>query len=229
MRILSIQDLHSPFMHPDAVAFLQTVRDRYRTDTTVCVGDELDSHGLSVHDHNPDLPSAGDEVSLGVERLAPLYRAFPRVRVCTSNHTSRHLRQALRAGIPARFMKEYREALEAPDGWQWANEWTLDGTLFLHGEHAANEMKALEAAFRFDLNTVQGHIHNKASIIRGKSRSRTRWACMGGCLIDFTSAAFDYARKGVMRPMLGAPVILDGDPLYVEMKVKANGRWVGHL
>lgn len=229
MRILSIQDLHSPFMHPDAVDFLKAVRDKYRTDTTVCVGDELDQHGLSVHDHDPDGPSAGDEHRQGVDKLRPIYKAFPNVRVCKSNHTSRFLRQALRAGIPAAFMRGYREALDAPPGWEWRQDWVLDGVLFTHGEHASNETKALEAAFRFDLNTCQGHIHNKASIVKGKSRTRTRFAVMGGCMIDFRSHAFDYARNGVMRPMLGAPVIVDGEPLYVELKTRGDGRWVGRL
>ncbi len=216
-------------MHPDAVLFLQAVREKWRTDTTVCVGDELDSHGLSVHDHNPDLPAAGEELSLGVQQLQPLYKAFPRVKVCHSNHTNRHLRQALRAGIPTAFMREYREALRAPAGWTWADEWSVDGVLFLHGEHASSAAKALEAAFRMGTNTCQGHLHNTVAIARGKSRSHSRFAVLGGCLIDFTSAAFDYARKGVMRPMLGAPVFIDGDPHYVEMKLKTNGRWVGRL
>lgn len=216
-------------MHPDALDFLCAVRDRYKTDTAVCVGDESEQNKLSVHDDNPDLPSAGDELRLTRESLKPFFRAFPRMKVCRSNHGSRWLRQGLRAGIPAGYLRDYNDVLDAPPGWVWEEDWTIDGVLFTHGEHASNEAKALDAAFRWDVNVVQGHIHNKASILKGKSRNKTRWAVMGGCLIDFTAPCFDYARKGIMRPMLGAPVIIDGDPLYVEMKLKANGRWVGRL
>jgi hypothetical protein len=228
-RVLSIQDLHAPFHHPDAVPFLQSVRDKYRTDTTVCVGDESEQNKLSVHDDNPDLPSAGDELRLTREGLRPVFHAFPKVKICHSNHGNRWMRQGLRAGIPKGYLRGYREVLDAPAGWTWAEDWTIDGVLYTHGEHASNEAKALDAAFRWDINVVQGHIHTKACIVRGKSRSRTRWAVMGGCMIDFAAPCFDYARKGIMRPMLGAPVIIDGDPIYVEMKLKANGRWAGKL
>ena len=42
--VLALPDLHCPFEHRDALAFLKAVRKHYRTDTTVCLGDEADMH-----------------------------------------------------------------------------------------------------------------------------------------------------------------------------------------
>ena len=40
-RILVIPDLQVPFQHKYALTFLKRVRDQYKTDTVICVGDKL--------------------------------------------------------------------------------------------------------------------------------------------------------------------------------------------
>src|SRR5690348_10350175 len=40
---LIIPDLQAPAHHPDALAFLCAVRDRFKPINTVCIGDELDA------------------------------------------------------------------------------------------------------------------------------------------------------------------------------------------
>lgn len=230
MRVLAISDCHEPFMHRDGIAFLKAVAKKYKTELTVCLGDEIDSHAISVHDTDPDGLSPGNELTAAVAALkAGLYTAFPRALVCTSNHTSRYFRQALRAGIPKAFLKEYRDALQAPKGWTWADDWTIDDVMYTHGEHANSEINALSAAFRMGKSTVQGHVHSKGCIVRGRSRTQSLFAMIAGCLINFDTYAFRYAKGSVARPFLGTGVVLDGRPYLEEMTLDKHGRWTGEL
>lgn len=230
MRVLVIPDCHEPMMHRDGIAFLREVAKKHKTDAVVCLGDEVDFHSMSVHSHDPDGLSAGDELMAAVEKLqAGLYKFFPRALVCTSNHTSRGFRQAMRAGIPAAFLRSYRELLEAPKGWTWADDWRVDDTLYTHGEHANSEINALSGAFRLGMSTVQGHVHSRGCIIRGRSRNQSLWAMICGCLIDFDTYAFKYCKGSMARPVLGAGVVLDGRPYWEEMTLDKHQRWTGDL
>ena len=62
--ILCISDLHIPAHHPQAFDFLKLLKKTLKPDLIVNGGDELDKHALSMHDSDPDLPSAGDELSI---------------------------------------------------------------------------------------------------------------------------------------------------------------------
>ena len=79
--ILVISDLHTPYEHPDAVAFLKAVKEKYKPTDVVCIGDEVDFHALSFHDSDPDLDSAGAELERAIEALKPIYKMFPKVTV----------------------------------------------------------------------------------------------------------------------------------------------------
>ena len=66
-RILIISDLHIPYHHEDSFAFLREIKKQYNPDFVVNIGDLLDFHAISMHDHNPDLPSVGDELKISKE------------------------------------------------------------------------------------------------------------------------------------------------------------------
>ena len=68
-RILVISDLHIPYHHQDAFKFLKAIKKEFKPDRIVNIGDCLDFHAISMHDHNPDLPSAGSELSLSKEYI----------------------------------------------------------------------------------------------------------------------------------------------------------------
>ena len=45
------------------MAFLRALKKKYKGfDLVVGIGDEIDQHAISMHDSDPDLPSAGDEL-----------------------------------------------------------------------------------------------------------------------------------------------------------------------
>jgi predicted phosphodiesterase len=61
--VLVISDLHIPYHHPDAFEFLKTLKKKYKPDLVVNIGDEIDQHSFSFHNHHPDLKSPGDELT----------------------------------------------------------------------------------------------------------------------------------------------------------------------
>ena len=66
-RILVISDLHIPYHHQDAFKFLKAIKKEFKPDRIGKIGDCLDFHAISMHDHKPDLPSAGTELALSKE------------------------------------------------------------------------------------------------------------------------------------------------------------------
>lgn len=159
-NVLAIGDLHTPFEHKDSLAFIKAVNDRYGPfDAVVCLGDEIDAHSLSDYDHDPDGLSPGHELRKAIKHLKPLYNLFPAVLVCVSNHTARPYRKALKHGIPRAFLRDYREFLEAPEGWEWSHSWEIDNVIYEHGEGFSGQLAAIKAAQGNMQSTVIGHIH----------------------------------------------------------------------
>jgi hypothetical protein len=226
-RVLVIPDLHCPFEHPDALDFLKAVRDKYQTDTVVCLGDELDAHGFSTYPMDPDGMTAGKELKEGIEHLRPFYLAFPEVLVCESNHTIRPWKRAFEAGLPAAFLPTVSKILDAPDGWNWQRFHQVDGVLYTHGDNgksgqyaAANYMKQAKQS------VVIGHIHAFASVFY----EGPHFGMNAGCLIDREAYCFKYAKGALLDVNIGCGVVLEGKRAhFVPMLMDANRRWTGEL
>ena len=99
-RILIISDLHEPYSHKDTYKFLSAVKRKIKPDKVICIGDEVDHHALSFYDSDADLPSAGYELEMAIERLSNLYWLFAFVEVVDSYHVSMSLRMAIAHGFP---------------------------------------------------------------------------------------------------------------------------------
>lgn len=229
MRVLAIPDLHYPFAHPDHLKFLKAVKRKYKPNQVVCLGDEVDMHAMSDYDTDPDGLSPGDELTAALLDLRRLYKVFPNVKVCTSNHTSRPYRKAYKFGIPRAFLRSYKEFLEAPDGWRWADSHEVDGVIYEHGEAFSGQSAALKSALANMQSTVIGHIHAFAGIAWSANPKHLVFGFNVGCLIDQHAYAFNYGKKLKAKPILGCGVIIDGIPIFVPMLLNAQGRWVGHL
>jgi hypothetical protein len=225
--VLVIPDSHSPFMHPDAVAFLTEAKSRLRPTRSVHLGDEVDNHALSQYDPDPDGDSAGVELHKAKEQLQELYALFREMRVCESNHGVRPFKRAYRSGIPRVWLKDYAQALEAPEGWRWADKWEIDGVVYQHGEGFGGENAHSKWAAVNGKSTVIGHIHSHAGIKFIKNEYRQIWGMNCGCLIDATTYAFKYAKLTPHKQVLGVGFVDNGSPFYFPMRLDGNGRWTG--
>ena len=52
--ILIISDTHIPYHHPDLIPFLKDLKEIYKPDRVIHIGDEVDKHAMSFHDSDPD-------------------------------------------------------------------------------------------------------------------------------------------------------------------------------
>jgi len=224
--VLVISDLHIPYHHQDAFDFLKALKKKYKPDLVVNIGDELDHHAISMHEHNPDLMSAGDELKQSKEYIRDLEKIFPKMTLVHSNHSSLVYRRALKYGLPKDYLKSYNEFLGVGNGWKWVDDYTItlsDGSrcFFTHGMSA----DVLKVAQQYGMNTVQGHYHTKFSIGYYSNPEDLIWGMQVGCLINQKSMAFDYAKNFKSRFIVGCGMIIDGQPKLMPMVLDRNGRW----
>ncbi len=230
--ILVIPDIHAPYQHPDTLAFLTEVRDKFVPDLVVNLGDELDYHSLSFHDSDPNLDSAGAELEKGKAFLAELQAEFPNVLVCHSNHGSMVFRKAKAHGIPVQMIRKYRDVIfphNGAPGWSWAYSWKVQtplGPVMFKHQPSTN---ILADAAHNACNLVVGHHHGNFSVEYCASSAHLYYGVYSGCLIDKDSMAFAYGKHGLKKPIIGCTVILNGKPMMVPMILNEDGRWINQL
>lgn len=226
-RILLISDLHIPYHHPDALEFLQALKDSMKPTRVICLGDELDKHALSFHDSDPDLPSAGDELRKSLPVVAKLHEMFPNMDILESNHGSLVYRKAKTHGVPRHYIRGYNEVLGVGSGWKWHFDLTItlpngQKVYFHHGK--VSEVQRLSQ--QMGMNAVQGHFHENFSVKYWGNPTGLYWGLQVGCLIDDDALAFSYNNVNIKRPVIGTALILDSLPHLVPMVLDEDGRWI---
>lgn len=228
--ILVIPDQHMPYHHKDMLKFLSAVKERYpEIDLVVNVGDEVDHHGLSFHDSDPNLNSAGMELEAARKTLNKLHDLFPQQLVCHSNHGSMAFRKAKAHGIPVQYIKRYRDVLfpeHGAPGWSWAHGWRVEtplGTVMF--KHQSSGI--LTDAAHNQCNLVVGHSHGNFSIEYSASSAKLYWGMFVGCIIDKDAMAFAYGKHTLRKPMIGCAMIINGRPQLIPMHLNKAGRWDG--
>jgi len=229
-RILVISDLHSPYHHKDVFKFLSKIKSKLNPTRIINIGDEVDNHGISFHDSDPNLMSAGHELIAARKFCAKLERMFPVMDLVHSNHGSLAYRRAKANGIPLHMLKDYNDILEVGDGWKWHSELKLDISptqmiLFRH-QFSANVLKSAE---QMGCCCIQGHYHSKFEILYTSSPRSLNWGMTVGCLIDYKALAFEYNKLQVKRPILGLGFIENGIPRLIPMHLDEKGDWTGRL
>ena len=228
-RILVISDLHIPYHHKDSFAFLREIKKLYKPDFVVNIGDLLDFHAISMHDHNPDLYSAGDELKQSRIYIKELESLFPEVTEVDSNHSSLVFRRALKYGMSKEFLKGYGDFLGTKK-WKWVDDLTLTMSnkqrcFFTHGRSA----DVLKVSQTMGMSAVQGHYHTKFVISYWANPDNLFFGMNVGCLINQKSMAFSYAKNFKTRFILGCGMIVGGIPRLMPMVLNNKGNWIGKL
>jgi predicted phosphodiesterase len=227
--VLVIPDLHVPFHHQDALKFLAAVKKKFKPTEVINLGDFEDWHSINMHDHDPDGLSAGAELQKLREEAKPFFKLFPKMKICTSNHGSLPLRRAYKFGLPKELIKSYKDILKAPKGWQWADEFEIDGIIYEHGESFTGQQGAIKSANANMQSTVIGHIHAFAGIQYSANQKHLIFGFNVGCLINNSSYAFAYGKKFKAKPILGCGIIENGIPTFIPMILTKKNRWTGKL
>jgi len=228
-RILVISDLHIPYHRPDSFDFLKEIKKEFKPDTIINIGDEIDSHALSFHEHNPDLFSAGHELAKSKEYIKELESIFPEMTLLDSNHSSLVYRRALKSGIPKGYLKEYNEFLNVKK-WKWQDNLTLtlpnkQRCFFTHGISAdVTKVSQINS-----MSCVQGHFHSKFSLTYWANSESLFFAMQVGCLIQQTNMAFTYSKNFKTKFIMGCGLIIDSNPRLMPMVLNKEGEWIKKL
>lgn len=209
--ILYIPDCHLPHEHPRALDFVCRIRDKYKCERVIHAGDLFDHQSTSFHQHNPDLPSAYDELMLAKKKVKAWHREFPDLTITTGNHDSIPARQLEAIGLASTMLKDLNAIYETP-GWKWTEELIVPGgrhkLWFRHGWSAKTIANGGDGGY----SVCSGHVHTKAQIIWSQFPSHSTFSLMAGCLIRPDHRAFLYNRHDTRRPILGCATIVDGQP-----------------
>lgn len=191
----------------------------------VCLGDEWDNCALSRFPKNPDGQSAGDEHKRAKRASKGFFESFPDVLVCESNHRARLYKRAYEAGIPEAMIRDTHEYMGAPEGWQWAEQWKIDGVVFEHGDRASSGAQAGDKLVDANLaSTVYGHHSGRAGVSYRKLGGKLLFSMNVGCLVDVNGYAMNYLKMIRSKPVLGCGVIVDGVPQFIPMNYKAKNK-----
>lgn len=220
-RLLVIGDLHLPFAHPGYFAFCSDLAESWDVDKIHFVGDVVDLHSISFHEHHPELPAPLAECEIAYEALRPWVARFPKATVAIGNHDERIYRKARSAGVPDRFLKDYRTIWGTP-GWDWDESFKIDGVHLMHGTGADGIHPAYHASLRLCCSVAIGHVHRCAGVKWVVGPDQRHFGMDVGCGVDDKALAFAYAKHSLRKSVVAAGVIIDGHP-YHEIMPLARG------
>jgi predicted phosphodiesterase len=220
-NILVFSCVHLPFEKRGYLNFLQKMQDYHKCETVICLGDLIDSHSISKHDHSPDGMGAGHEIQAVQSRLKDWVRAFPNLYITIGNHDRLPYRQAYSNGLPNDIIKPLNEIYQMPSTWSWHERILADDVVYMHGTGKNGENSAKAWMMDNRKSTVIGHIHSSLGVNFSASNYDRLFSMNVGCGIDIKQYAFEYNKDFGKRPVLGCGVVTDSGqqpivcPFYV--------------
>lgn len=76
---------------------------------------------------------------------------------------------------------------------------------------------------------AQGHYHTKFDMTYRRNSNGLFWDLHCGYLASHDSLAMAYDKSNLQKGIVGAWMILNGNPLAIPMALKPNGRWNGSI
>jgi predicted phosphodiesterase len=208
--VLVISDTHFPEHNSKTFDFLSDLNRKYKPTRIVHIGDEIEWAALSFHDKDPRSLNACDEYAAALKCMKKLFKLFPNIDFCESNHGARHLRVAFKAGLPPSLLRTYREIWEAPEGARWHKQIVIDDVLYKHGDPYSGRNAAFKNMSENFMSLVQGHTHSHGGVGSYQTFRKKYFHLNVGCLINPSSHYFDYASKINGKPTLGSGVVIEG-------------------
>jgi len=206
---LTIGDTHFPFVKRHYLDFCKEIQQRCKCENVVHIGDLVDNHSLSYHEHDPNGKGPKDEIDKAIRIAKRWYKAFPNVSLTRGNHDSLVDRKGKTVGLPQRVFRPFRDIWELPKGWRDAFEFEIHGVKYVHGTGYSGVSGHINAAKDAMRSTVVGHMHAFAGVNYIKTGKKTVFGLNVGCGIDVTSYAMTYGKPFRHKPIIGCGVITD--------------------
>lgn len=207
-NILVIGDTHEPFCHKDYLPFCKRIQKELKCEEEVVhIGDLVDNHSMSYHEHDPNLYSPKDEMEKTDKKLAKWFKAFPKVRICKGNHDRMVDRKGKTVGLPERCFRSFRDIWGLPNGWIDDFEFVIDGVKYLHGTGLSGKYGHIQAVYDNRMSCVIGHLHSVAGVEYTANNLDCVFGMAVGCGINRKSRAYDYGMGFRRKPILGCGVV----------------------
>lgn len=204
---LVIGDTHLPFEKEGYLDFCKRIHKAFECSRVVHIGDLVDNHAISYHEHDPNGKSPEDEMIEADEHLQPWIKAFPKLYLCRGNHDALVDRKCRTSGLPLRCFKEFRDIWNLPKEWQDAFEWEFDGVIYRHGTGYSGKYGHMQAAVDARQSSVIGHLHSVAGVEYLANSKEVMFGMSIGCGIDRKKYAFRYGKDFRRKPILGCGVV----------------------
>lgn len=226
-RVLIIGDRHSPFTHKKYFDFIRQTRDEFQCDTIVDIGDMLDGHSWSYHEHNPNGMSAGHELDAARKDHEKWFKEFPNAFCCYGNHDELIMRKARTHGLPQDLFHQIKDVLMAPSGWHWAFKWEIDGVCYMHGTGKSGQNAHVQWATANRQSTVIGHAHSGLGVNYMASEKDLIFGMNVGTGMNIKTYAAEYGKDFSKRPTLGCGVVIGGKlAIAIPMDLGAKVLWI---
>jgi predicted phosphodiesterase len=208
-NVLIIGDSHLPFCHRNYLEFCKEIQARCKCGTVVHIGDLVDNHAISYHEHDPDGWSPADEMAETDKHLKKWFKAFPVLHLCRGNHDVLVDRRRKTVGLPRRCFAEFRDIWGLPKGWIDKFEFTIDGVLYKHGTGMSGRYAHVQAAERARQSTVIGHTHSSCGVEYLVSSKDCIFGMNVGSGVDREAYAFAYGKDFPRKPVLACGIVTD--------------------
>lgn len=219
-NVLVIGDLHEPFSLDGYLDHCIETYKEFNCNKVIFIGDLIDNHAISYHEHDPDGQSPFGEYMLAVERLKRWYQAFPEAKVTIGNHDQLGVRKVFSAGLPSFWLKSLEQILEAPKSYEFDFHFTIDDVFYTHGTGVSGDNGAMKIANQNRQSAVIGHLHSVSNIKYSASYKDLIFAMTVGCGIDYKQYAFNYGKDIPAKPIVSCGVVLGGKiPVLVPMQL----------
>lgn len=204
-----IGDTHEPFCLKGYLDFCLDIQKRVKCGIIVHIGDLVDNHAISYHEHDPDGLSPEDEMKLADKKLSMWFKAFPKLKLCLGNHDRMADRKSKTFGLPSRCFKSFKEIWNLPKGWEVNFRHEIDGVMYEHGTGLSGDNAHMLAARNNRQSTVIGHIHHLCQAGYTASEKDCIFGMAVGSGINRKEYAFGYGRDFPRKPIISCGVVTD--------------------
>jgi predicted phosphodiesterase len=219
-NVLVIGDTHIPFEHHGYMDFCLDIKKKERCGTVVHIGDLVDNHSISYHEHDPDLWSPAQEMENTDKILKKWFKAFPELKITKGNHDCLVDRKGKTVGLPKRCFKPYRDIWELPGKWEDGFSFIIDNVLYQHGTKTSGRLAHFNQAVKKRMSVVQGHLPAFAGITFTASERDCIFGMNVGCGIHAASLAFAYGVDFPEKPIVSCAAVYHGeDPQIFRMRL----------
>lgn len=220
MKVLILGDLHAPFIHTKYFDFIRRMRDYFKCDKVISIGDIVDQHAINYHEHDPDGKSSGDEIEMTKKCLQKWYKEFPKLQIMKGNHDNLPSRKLKTHGLSQKYLRSLNDVFEMPKSWTWHDEIVIEKVLYMHGSGKWGKYCHISWATENRMSTVIGHAHSGGGVQYLASKRDIIFGLNVGCGIDIKSYAMAYGKNFARRPTIGCGVVLDGiTAIFLPMKM----------